>query len=167
MNRKNVGKNVTWGLLAAWVVHDLEELLTMPGWTRRHPVVPTTTPAQAAIAIGAVGAVVAAASAAGARTGGRSPFFQSVLTGFGLHSITHLAATAAHRGYTPGVATTPIVVIPFSAWALRRLRRAGVAGNPSPSALLWFPITVGAAHGLARLATRVRQNTAGVRAPAA
>jgi hypothetical protein len=27
---------------------------------------------------------------------------------------------------------------------------------------LWFPVIVGAAHGIARLTTRVRENTAGM-----
>ncbi|WP_433263905.1 HXXEE domain-containing protein [Actinosynnema sp. CS-041913] len=158
-----VSKKVTWGLLAAWVVHDLEELVTMPRWTRGNRI-PTTTPAQAAIAIGLVGIVVAAAAADGARTDGRSPFFHAVLTGFGLHAGTHVAASAILRQYTPGVLTAPTVVAPFSLWALRRLRREGIRPKPSRRALIWFPITVAAAHGIAHSATHVRQNTAGMRA---
>ncbi|MFJ6672460.1 HXXEE domain-containing protein [Actinosynnema sp. NPDC091369] len=157
-----VSKKVTWGLLAAWVVHDLEELATMARWTRAHKHVPTTTTPEAAIAIGLVGAVVAAAAADGARTCGKSKLFQTVLTGFGLHAVTHVASSAVCRGYTPGVVTAPIVVAPFSWWALRRLKRAGVAVHPSPRALLWFPVIVGAAHWIARSATRVRENTAGM-----
>ncbi|CAL9362938.1 hypothetical protein SUDANB95_00703 [Actinosynnema sp. ALI-1.44] len=157
-----ISKKVTWGLLAAWVVHDLEELATMPGWTREKRVVPTT-PTQAVIAIGLMGGVFTAAAAAGARTGGRSPFFQTVLTGFGLHSATHVAASLVFRGYTPGVITAPTVVAPFTLWALRRLRREGIRPNTSPRALMWFPIAVGAVHGIAHLATRVRENTALVR----
>ncbi|CCH34241.1 HXXEE domain-containing protein [Actinosynnema sp. NPDC047251] len=161
-----VSKKVTWGLLAAWVVHDIEELVTMPGWTRRNRVVPTTSPAEATIAIGVVGAVIAAASAAGARTDGRSPFFQAVLTGFGVHSITHVLASAVFRGYTPGLITAPTVVAPFSLWAAHRLRRGGIRLDPSPRALIWFPITIGAAHGIAHLTTRVRDYTSRVREPA-
>ncbi|QFZ22671.1 HXXEE domain-containing protein [Saccharothrix syringae] len=149
-----VSKKVTWGLLAAWVVHDLEELVTTARWTRRQPRVPTTTAPHAATAIGLVGVVVAAAAADGARTGGRSPFFQAVLTGFGLHSVTHVLGSAVFRGYTPGVVTAPVVVAPFSVWAIRQLRRAGIRVHPSPRALIWFPVTVGAAHAIARLVTR-------------
>ncbi|MEV1114791.1 HXXEE domain-containing protein [Actinosynnema sp. NPDC049800] len=159
---QGVGKRVTWGLLAAWVVHDLEELATMARWTRERKHVPTTTTAEAAIAIGVVGVVIAAAAADGARTCGRSKFFQSALTGFGLHAVVHVASSAVCRGYTPGVLTAPTVVAPFSWWALRRLRRAGIEVNPSPRGLLWFPVIVGGAHLIARLATRVRENTAGV-----
>ena len=85
---------VTWGLLLAWAVHDAEELATMPEWVqrarprlqRRLPWVPagvwsrlTVTRAHSTVAIVLMGCLVAAAAADGARTGGRSPFFQTVL----------------------------------------------------------------------------------------
>lgn len=78
-----------------------------------------------------MGLIVLAASARGAQTGGRSPFFQSALFGFGAHGFGHLALTALHRGYTPGVATAPTVVIPYSLWAWRELGRAGVRRDGS------------------------------------
>lgn len=73
-----------------------------------------------------MGVIVAAAAADGYRTGGRSAFYQTSLNGFGLHGVVHLAQAAATRGYTPGVVTSPLVVIPFTLWARGRLRRAGV-----------------------------------------
>ncbi|GAA0655236.1 hypothetical protein GCM10009535_37620 [Streptomyces thermocarboxydovorans] len=33
---ERVGGAVTLGLLAAWAVHDAEELATVPGWLRRN-----------------------------------------------------------------------------------------------------------------------------------
>lgn len=146
-----VSKKVTWGLLAAWVAHDVEELATMSAWTKKHRFVPDTSPAQAAVAIGAMGVVITAASWQGARTGGRSGFFQSALIGFGLHSITHVAASAALREYTPGVLTAPIIVAPFSWWAVNELKKDGVplSGRPT-SAALWFPVAVVGAHLCAR-----------------
>ncbi|MBP2338449.1 hypothetical protein JOF41_004627 [Saccharothrix coeruleofusca] len=158
-----VSKKVTWGLLVAWLAHDAEELATTSWWTRRQAGVPTVTPARSAVAIGVVGAVMAAAAADGARTGGRSRFFQAALTGFGLHSITHVAGSVVFRGYTPGVLTAPTVVAPFALWARRRLRRAGVAAPTDPRALLWFPVVVGAAHAIAHFTTPVRQNTTRIR----
>ncbi|MEU7526877.1 hypothetical protein AB0A74_14190 [Saccharothrix sp. NPDC042600] len=77
-----------------------------------------TTPAQAAIAIGLMGGVFTASAAAGARTGKRSPFFQT---------------------------------------------RKCIRPNHVPRALMWFPIALGTVRGIARLATRVRENTALVR----
>ncbi|MBG0814850.1 HXXEE domain-containing protein [Planomonospora sp. ID82291] len=165
---------VTWGLLAAWAIHDSEELFTMSGWTEqavprlreRFPQVPPqvweklrTTPAQAAVAIGIMGGLVAAASARGAATGGRSRLYQTVLAGFGLHAITHVAQAAAVRGYTPGVVTAPLVVAPFSIWAWRRLRAAGVptgGGASSAGALLALPAVAAACHAAARALAPVR-----------
>ncbi|MFI6702766.1 HXXEE domain-containing protein [Streptomyces sp. NPDC050509] len=168
---------VTWGLLAAFVVHDLEELATMPGWAdaqvdrlrEAHPQVPErvwsairVTPGHAATAIGLMGLVVGTAAADGARTGGKSPFFQTVLAGFGLHAATHLAQSAALRGYTPGVVTAPLVVAPFSLWAWRELRRAGVLGEVDTRRALTsaalFPAGIlgvhAAAYGIRRLTHR-------------
>ncbi|MEU3271900.1 HXXEE domain-containing protein [Saccharomonospora sp. NPDC006951] len=162
---------VTWGLFAAWLVHDAEELLTMPGWTERArprlekllPSVPgeswdrlAVSRSHTAVAIGTVGAVVAAAAAAGARTGGRSGFYRSVLSAFGWHAVSHVAGSAATRGYTPGVVTAPTVVAPFSVWAWRELRKAGVpVGEVSWSSAALFPAVVAGAHGFATVVTRV------------
>lgn len=81
-----VRTQATWGLLGAWAVHDLEELVTMAPASRRivarlrarHPWVPDgvwerleVAPAQAAVAVGLVGGVMAAAATASARSGGR------------------------------------------------------------------------------------------------
>lgn len=142
MRGERVGGAVTWGFLGAWVVHDLEELLTVPGWLRRNvpelrkrfPQVPervwrragTMDAAEFAAAVGVMGVLVGAASAAGRLTGGRSGFYQAALTGFGLHGVTHMAQAVAVRGYTPGSVTSPLVVVPFTLWARGRLRRAGV-----------------------------------------
>lgn len=164
---------VTWGLLAAWLVHDAEELATMASWSRtagdrlgeRYPRVPwerlEVSQRHVNVAIGLMGGVMAGASALGARTGGRSPAFQAVLAAFGLHGVVHLAQAAAARGYTPGAVTAPLVVLPFSWWAWRRLKAAGVPTRGASSAvagLAIFPlVTAGvhaAAHALSRRAPR-------------
>ena len=31
-----MNRRVSWGLLVTWLLHDLEELLTLPGWGRRN-----------------------------------------------------------------------------------------------------------------------------------
>ncbi|MEW1601552.1 HXXEE domain-containing protein [Streptomyces sp. DH-12] len=148
MRGEQVGGAVTWGLLGAWAVHDLEELATVPGWLRknvpelrrRFPQVPepvwrqaeTMGAAEFTAAVGVMGAVVGAASAAGRLSGGRSGFYQAALTGFGLHGVMHMAQAAAVRGYTPGSVTSPLVVLPFTLWARGRLRRAGVLRPARP-----------------------------------
>lgn len=164
----------TLGLFAAWAVHDLEELVTMPGWAdrarprlrRRLPWVPervwsglAVSPEHARAAIGSMGVLIAGAAIAGARTNGRSAFYQCTLLAFGGHSVSHLALSAATRGYTPGVVTAPVLVAPFSLWAWGRLRAAGVAGSPGgPSwgALGMLPLALAGAHGGAAVLTRSR-----------
>ena len=84
------------------------------------------------VTFGLLAVVVAAAAGDGHRTGGRSGFYQGALNGFGLHALVHLGQAAAVRGYTPGVVTSPLMVIPFTLWARGRLRRAGVLRSPRP-----------------------------------
>ncbi|MCK2220594.1 HXXEE domain-containing protein [Actinomadura sp. ATCC 31491] len=161
---------VTWGLLGAWAVHDAEELVTMARWLRaarprleqRFPAVPWArlelSQAHVTVAIGLMGGVMAGAAALGARTGGRSPVFQAVLAGFGAHGAGHLAQAAVVRGYTPGALTSPVVVIPFTVWAWRRLKAAGVptggGGRSAAAGLAALPLVLGAVHGLAHVLTR-------------
>ncbi|MFI6907367.1 HXXEE domain-containing protein [Nonomuraea sp. NPDC050394] len=164
-----VPKTVTWGLLAAWAVHDAEELATMAGWVRdnrerleeRFPQVPwerlEMSQRHVNVAIGLMAGVIAGAAADGARTGGRSPLFQTVLAGFGLHGLVHLAQAAITRGYTPGLVTSPLVVLPFAAWAWRRLKAEGVPVRGSTAGLLYFPVVLGGVHVLAHLLTRPRR----------
>ncbi|MEU6666754.1 HXXEE domain-containing protein [Streptomyces sp. NPDC046727] len=139
---------VTWGLLAAWAVHDTEEVVMVPRWVRtqvpelreRFPRVPEPVwRGLAAVdrrrfgtAVAAMAVVVAAAAADGRRTGGRSAVYQTALNGFGAHGLVHLAQAATVRGYTPGSVTTPLVVLPFTLWARARLRRAGLLRPTRP-----------------------------------
>ncbi|WP_329376355.1 HXXEE domain-containing protein [Streptomyces sp. NBC_01351] len=160
----------TLGLLAAWTVHDLEEVAAMAHWSRtrvpvlreRHPRLPdriwrrleAVDGREFATAVGCMGLVVAAAAADGYRTGGRSAFYQDSLNGFGLHGLVHLAQAAATRGYTPGVVTSPLLVVPFTLWARGRLRRAGVLRPTRPRELARGLALAGAAtvaaHAVAR-----------------
>ncbi|MEU6091930.1 HXXEE domain-containing protein [Streptomyces sp. NPDC047085] len=167
-----VGTSVTLGLLAAWAVHDTEEVVTVPRWVRsgvpalrkRYPRVPERVWRQLesvdgrefTTAVAAMAVVVAAAAADGHRTGGRSAVYQTVLNGFGLHGLVHLAQAAAFRGYTPGSVTTPLVVIPFTLWARGRLRRAGVLRPARPlDAVQGLAFAAAAAVGTHALARRV------------
>ncbi|WP_031226997.1 HXXEE domain-containing protein [Streptomyces roseochromogenus] len=142
------GAAVTWGLLAAWALHDTEEVVMVPRWVRtqvpelrkRFPRVPETAwrrlesvdAREFATAVAAMAVVVAAAAADGHRTGGRSAVYQTALNAFGLHGLVHLAQAASLRGFTPGSATTPLVVLPFTVWARGRLRGSGVLRPTRP-----------------------------------
>src|SRR5215467_9312139 len=166
-----VSPAVAYGLLIAWAVHDLEEVLAFGPWAQhalprlreRFPGVPrrawraveSVDERQFAVAVGLVGVVMAAAAAAGQVSGGRSRFFQLMLAGFGLHAAGHLAAAAGIRGYVPGVVTASLVAAPFSAWAILRLKAAGVwrpasAGDLILAAALALAV-LGGSHALARV----------------
>ncbi|CAM5428560.1 HXXEE domain-containing protein [Streptomyces pseudogriseolus] len=176
MRGERVGGAVTWGLLGAWVVHDLEELVTVPGWSRRNvpelrkrfPRVPervwrraeTMDAAEFAAAVGVMGVLVGAASAAGRLTGGRSGFYQGALTGFGLHGVTHMAQAVAVRGYTPGSVTSLLVVVPFTLWARGRLRRAGVLRPARPRDAVAGLAAAGAATAASHVVARRLLGTA-------
>lgn len=139
---RKVEATVTLGLLAAWAVHDAEEVLMVPRWTRsrvpalrdRFPKVPeavwrglgSADREEFATAVAAMAVVVGLAAGEGLRTGGRSAVYQTALDAFGLHGLVHLAQAAVVRGYTPGSVTTPLVVLPFTVWARSRLRAAGM-----------------------------------------
>lgn len=154
----------TWGLFVAWLLHDIEELVTMPHWGSRHearlrrrfPRVPARlwqridfSRAQVYLAVALVGAVVLAAAWDGARTGGRSAFYQLVLAAFGAHALLHLAQSALVWGYTPGVLTAPVIVAPYSVWAWSVLPRHDVDGGGALLAAVLIPVVVGGSHGLA------------------
>jgi hypothetical protein len=165
-----VSPAVSHGLLLAWAIHDLEEVLAFEHWKRaaiprlraRFPRVPglvwqqleSATVQDFALAVAIVGVLMATASAAGQASGGRSRYFQLMLTGFGLHTIGHVASAVAARGYTPGVVTAPLVAAPFTAWARRQLKAADTweklsARDIVPGTALALAVLVGS-HTLAR-----------------
>lgn len=158
---------LTWGLFAAWLVHDLEEVATMRADTRRVLAgVPAAVPLPGGwregglpqrhveVAVALMGGVVAAAAVHGHRTGGRSGPYQSALLAFGLHGFGHVALSLAARRYTTGVVTSPTVVIPFWLWARHRLREAGVTSTASPGAVAATVPLLWTTHALAYLLTR-------------
>lgn len=164
--------SVTWGLLAAWALHDVEELVTMAGWVRkrrakleqRFPAVPPkvwdrldVSQPHVNVSLGLMAGVMTAASAAGAISGGRNGFYQATLAGFGVHGAIHLLQAAAVRGYTPGVITAPIVVIPFSVWAWRQLDVPKKMTASSLAGLALFPVVLAGVHGLAHVLTTPRE----------
>ncbi|MFH8348755.1 HXXEE domain-containing protein [Streptomyces sp. NPDC018045] len=161
---------VTFGLLAAWAVHDAEEVAFGPRWIRqslpelrkRFPGAPerlwnaleNVDQREFTLAVGAMAAIVATASAHGHRTGGRSAFFQGAVDGFGLHGLVHLAQAAAVRGYTPGSVTSPLIVIPYALWARGRLRRAGRIRPTDLRGTVSGLVTAGAATALSHIVAR-------------
>ncbi len=149
------------GLLASWLVHDAEEWFAVGPWTRARAADPRTpavlrravSDRQQRTAIAAMGVLVAAATAEGVRTHGRSRLFHDAVLAYGLHGLGHLGAAAAVRGYAPGVATTPLVVLPYAAWALARTTplHGRAAAKDVLAAAALVPLAIGAAHGVGAL----------------
>jgi hypothetical protein len=158
----------TTGLFAAWLAHDLEELATMSDNSRILVTrLPSSLPVPASVrdhgftdryvasGIAAVGLVIAAAAVRGYRTHGRSAFYQNVLLGFGLHGLGHLGMSLLTRGYTSGVDTSPVIVIPFWLWATSTLNQAGVPNRRSiPAAVALAGGSIAGGHLVAFLLTR-------------
>jgi hypothetical protein len=160
----------TAGLFTAWLAHDLEELATMsdnaralvtrlPGWL---PVPPSVrdhgfTSRYVATGVAAVGLVVAAAAVRGYRTQGRSAFYQNALLGFGLHGLGHIGMSLLTGSYVSGVATTPLVVLPFWLWATRTLNQADVPNRRNvPTAIALAAGSIAGGHLVASLLTNNR-----------
>ncbi len=136
------------GLLAAWALHDAEELAVAPRWIRarlpelqeRFPNTPehvwrwmeSVDEREFAIAVTLMGLLITAAASDGRRTAGRSAAYQTALTGFGLHGLVHLGQAAALRQYTPGSVTSALIVVPYTLWARKQLRRRGALRPTRP-----------------------------------
>jgi uncharacterized protein with HXXEE motif len=163
------------GLFGAWAIHDVEEIVgarywrceVIPRLRARYPAIPEAVwrtagagTAQTAIAVGLVGVPVAAASVRGASTGGHSPLFQAAVTAYGLHGVGHIAGSLLARDYTPGVLTSPLLVVPYALWARRCLQRIGVwqpmSGRDVALSLLAVASLVAGAQVLARILTTRR-----------
>ncbi|MEV5611654.1 HXXEE domain-containing protein [Streptomyces sp. NPDC052225] len=171
-----VAAAVTLGLFAAWALHDTEELLAAPRWIRdrvpelreRWPELPErlwqvmegVDEREFRAAVGVMAGIVGAGAVAGWASGGRSAVYQAMLNAFGLHGLVHLGQALAVRGYTPGVATSPTLVVPFTLWARRRLARAGVLrparGRDVAAGIAWAGAATAVSHGVARRLVRRR-----------
>ncbi|MEP6462657.1 MAG: HXXEE domain-containing protein [Frankiaceae bacterium] len=159
---------ISAGLFGAWALHDVEELLTMarsskelgqraPDWLPIPQDIRREGLSQRHIntGVGIMALFMAVASLDGARTGGRSGFFQTVLQGFGWHGIGHLAISGLAREYVSGVATAPVVVIPYWLWARRELARGKVLVVPVQlRAFVAVPAVILGTHAVTRVLTR-------------
>jgi hypothetical protein len=133
-----------WMLPAAFVLHDAEELATMPAWAALHrsqieTLLATVGAAGAAAALPTTAAQVAVAMAlmlaifivvtAGAWSRPTSRLWRMVYGGllgaFFVHAFIHVAQSLAFGGYTPGVITAVLVVAPSSAIIYRSLAANG------------------------------------------
>ena len=135
-----------WLLPLAFVIHDGEEILTMPRWIAEHrPLLeriaqtgtparrvvdnlPTTT-AQVAIAVAVELAVLLLATVLFSRRprpGFALYFYAAALGVFTAHSLTHLGQTLLLGAYTPGVVTAVLIVPAAGVYLYKHLFEAGL-----------------------------------------
>ena len=122
-----------WAAPAAFLVHDAEELLTVERWLRTHatelpaalrPLLDVTT-RQFAVAVAVLAAGFLLAAAHGARQARRDALSLPFLLAAGAlvgNALTHVGQAALLGGYTPGVATAVLVVLPYGLGLGRTLR---------------------------------------------
>lgn len=160
---------VLWLLPVSWVLHDLEEIHTMvrwrtanrsrlaalasKSWPARRVVesMPTTT-AGFTVAVALVGVLLVGATIAGHLDprGGGIVLYAVFLGGYCLHGVVHVGQSIVFRGYTPGVASAVLLVIPTSAFLYTRLLEWGVIDRRTlvltavTGLVLFVPIAVGA-----------------------
>lgn len=165
-----------WLLPVVFIIHDGEELLTMPGWVVRHQreldqlarinetaadmvrSLPTTT-SQVAVAVGFI-LLLFVAVTVGASISGKRGFwlyaYASLLGVLFLHVFTHIAQAILVGGYAPGVIGAVVAIIPGAIYLYRRLFEAKLLTVRSAviTALIGFALFIpGAmlAHQLGRL----------------
>lgn len=123
-----------WAVLAVTLVHDLEELATVPAALARPPLAPLLrrrgiSPSRAWSAFSALNwAVSAAATAAvvlGLRRGRPGPPTLVAATMLVNVAVPHLPAALRARGYTPGLISAVALVLPVTARHLLLARRQG------------------------------------------
>lgn len=144
-------RSALWLLPLVFVIHDGEEILTMPRWIAAHrPLLeriadkspaarrvvanlPTTT-AQVAVAVAVELAVFLLATwlvARDPRPGFALYLYAAVLGAFTAHSVTHLGQTVLLRAYTPGVVSAVLLVPQVGVIIYKRLFEAGLLSRRS------------------------------------
>jgi hypothetical protein len=136
-----VSNSTTGSRLARWVwaapvvfaVHDGEELVTMVPWLRAHrAMLPAVmqplagvTRTQLALAMAVLFLGLLAAATHGAhqvRRGLRPTIFLLLAGALVGNGLTHLGQALVFRGYTPGLITALLIVLPYGYWLGRELQ---------------------------------------------
>jgi hypothetical protein len=131
---------VLWLLPLSWLVHDIEELVAIEGWSDRWRDAPgcrlqrrlvermASTRRRFTVAVALVGCVVVGATVAGVLDpdGIGILVYATVLGGYFLHGFVHVGGSLVFRGYTPGLLTAVSLVIPVPISLYRELLGAGL-----------------------------------------
>jgi len=129
-------QRLIWLFPLAFIIHDLEEVITMIPWMQQHadlvalmPIQPAvSTTAEVAVAVGYEWILTFVAAYFGARELKRGRlhwFFAGLTAALFLNVFTHLGQAVFVGGYIPGVVTVPIVLLPYMLLLGRRLFAEG------------------------------------------
>ena len=132
-----------WLTPVTFLAHDLEELFTFRSWILQHSktlesigvlrILPDSG-SQLAIAIGILLLVFCVVTLGAVRSrmeGFWSIAYQILLGAFFLHAFTHIAQAIYFSGYTPGVVSAIVVVIPVCLYLYRKLLKMGLVNAKS------------------------------------
>lgn len=160
-------ERLIWLFPVAFILHDLEEVLTMVRWMEQHPefmarlpispLVTTTAQVAGAVAFEWVLTFVAAYGGVKALRHGRMHwFFMGLTAALFLNVFTHLAQGVLAGGYIPGIWTAVIVVLPYMLYLFGRLQSAGLTDRSGLARALAAGVPTGlavvlAAHQVGRL----------------
>jgi hypothetical protein len=132
-----------WLTPAAFLAHDLEELFTFHSWIVQHSktleslgVVKSLPESvhQLALAIGILllgFCIVTFGAVRSQMDRFWSIAYQILLGAFFLHAFTHIAQAIYFSGYTPGVVSAIVVVIPVCLYLYRKLLKMGLVNAKS------------------------------------
>ena len=158
---------VIWAFPLAFLIHDFEEIVTTERFSRenreRFPKflrnIATITTRQLTLAVGVLLVLTLLASYLATRPQRQMDLFTLVLAIFLVHILGHVAQTVFFRGYTPGLITALLVVLPYSLYGFHRLFTANLIGGDNfttsmlVGALLFVPVIL-AATQLGKLLAR-------------
>lgn len=153
-----------WLAPVVFLLHDAEEVATVLPWLRanaarlpaiaRPYVAQITTPAFA-VAVGVLLAGVVLASWHGAQRvrRGMPPWpFLIVAGALAGNAVTHVGQAVYFGGYTPGIVTAVVLVVPYAVGLARALRDAGMVTRRQLAVLLTFGVVIQTPIAIAGLA---------------
>jgi len=158
---------VIWAFPLAFLIHDCEEIFTMERFTRenseRFPKflrnIAAITTRQFTLAVVVLLVLTLLAAYLATRPQRQMDLFTLALAIFLVHILGHIAQTVFFRGYTPGLITALLVVLPYSLYGFHRLFTTNLIGGDSfttsmlVGALLFVPVIL-AATQLGKLLAR-------------
>jgi Protein of unknown function with HXXEE motif len=167
---------LVWALPLVFLIHDGEEILAMSRWIRanrarleqrnwihklltRAADIPRPKFIVAVAFIFAIVVTVTLVSIPLLRQGRHLDMFTVAVTMLLLNAFTHIGYSLIVRGYTPGVATAVLVLLPYCYYTLHRLLISGQNGLVAGGHVIGFAVialcvVIATAHIFSRIMVR-------------